>query len=404
MSVLAINAGSSSIRLAVFAPGAAPVRLRGGKIERIGSKDAQLSVAETGVAETGAPDGQRRIAIDGSSFSSALGGLMTWLESQRWIGEVRAVGHRVVHGMTRTEPQRATAELIEELKRIGTLDPEHIPQEVELVEAFCKRFPGLPQVLCFDTEFHRGMPRRATLLPIPRRYDAAGVRRYGFHGLSYTYLMQELGRLGDPSAIRGRVILAHLGSGCSLAAVRDGHCIDTTMGFTPTGGLMMGTRCGDLDPGALIHLAESGAMDVAALRRMVNHESGMMGVSESSADIRDLLDRESADRRAAEAVELFCYLAKKAVASFAGALGGLDTLVFSGGIGENSPDARARICEGLDFLGIELCPASNARNAGVISGDAGAAVKVRVIRTDEESVIAQLTARVLEIRPIGGTS
>jgi acetate kinase len=176
------------------------------------------------------------------------------------------------------------------------------------------------------------------------------------------------------------------------------------MGFTPTGGLMMGTRCGDLDPGILIHLAQSGGMDAAALRRTVNHESGMLGVSESSADIRDLLGRERVDVRAAEAVELFCYLAKKAVASFAGALGGLDELVFSGGIGENSPDARARICEGLEFLGIELCAASNARNAEVISHDTGAAVKVRVIRTDEESVIAQLTARVLEIRPIGETS
>jgi acetate kinase len=403
MSVLAINAGSSSIRLAVFAagaaPGFAPVRLRGGKIERIGRKDAQLSVAEAG-----APEEQARIAIDGSSFSSALEGLAAWLESQTWIGEVEAVGHRVVHGMTRTAPQRATPELLEELKKIGALDPEHIPQEVQLVEAFGKKFPDLPQVLCFDTEFHSGMPRRSTLLPIPRRYDAAGVRRYGFHGLSYTYLMQELARLGDPCAARGRVILAHLGSGASLAAVRDGRCVDTTMGFTPTGGLMMGTRCGDLDPGILIHLAQSGGLDAAALRRTVNHESGMLGVSESSADIRDLLRRERVDVRAAEAVELFCYLAKKAVASFAGALGGLDELVFSGGIGENSPDARARICEGLEFLGIELCAASNARNAEVISHDTGAAVKVRVIRTDEESVIAQLTARVLEIRPIGETS
>jgi len=399
MSVLAINAGSSSIRLAVFAAGEVPVRLRAGKIERIGRRDARLTVTVAGASEE-----EARIAIDGTSFSSTLDGLITWLGSQGWIGEVAAVGHRVVHGMTHTAPQRATPGLLEELKKLGPLDPEHIPQEVQLIEAFGKKFAALPQVLCFDTEFHRSMPRRATLLPIPRRYDAAGIRRYGFHGLSYTYLMQELARLKDPCAVKGRVVLAHLGSGASLAAVRDGHCIDTTMGFTPTGGLMMGTRCGDLDPGLLVHLAESGGMDAAALRRMVNHESGMMGVSESSADIRDLLERERADVRAAEAVELFCYIAKKAIASFAGALGGLDTLVFAGGIGENSPDARARICEGLEFLGIELGAAANARNADVISRDAGTAVTVRVIRTDEESVIAQLTARVLGIGPSGETS
>jgi acetate kinase len=298
--------------------------------------------------------------------------------------------------MSHTAPQRATSELLEELKRLGALDPEHIPQEIQLIEAFREKLPRLPQVLCFDTAFHRDMPRRSTLLPIPRRYDAAGIRRYGFHGLSYTYLMQELARLREPCAARGRVILAHLGSGASLAAVRDGHCIDTTMGFTPTGGLMMGTRSGDLDPGTLIYLADSESMDAAALRRMLNHESGLKGISESSADIRDLLKREAGDVRAAEAIDLFCYLARKAIASFAGALGGLDMLVFAGGIGENSPDIRARICADLAFLGIGLSAPRNARNADVISDDADSAVRVRVIRTDEESVIAQLTAQVLD--------
>jgi acetate kinase len=398
MSVLAINAGSSSIRFALFTAGTPPTRVRGGKLDRIGRRDSELTVVDGG---TPAP----QVGMDGTSFSSAVEGLLQWLEAQAWFGEVEAVGHRMVHGLTHTMPQRATQELLTDLTRIGALDPDHLPQEIQLVEAIGQRFPDLPQVLCFDTAFHRDLPRRAIQLAIPRRYEAAGIRRYGFHGLSYTYLMQELGRRRDPSAARGRVILAHLGSGASLAAVRDGRCIDTTMGFTPTGGLMMGTRPGDLDPGVLIYLADSEGMDAAALRRMLNHESGLKGVSDTSADIRDLLAREAEDVRAAEAIELFCYLAKKAVAAFAGALGGLDTLVFAGGIGENSPDIRARICAGLEFLGIELSGPRNARNAEVISGDAGdSAVAVRVIRTDEESVIAELTAQVIALRSAGETS
>ena len=399
MRILAINAGSSSIRFALFAEGAPPARVRGGKIDRIGHRDAELSMTERDAGAT-----PTRAGLNGSSFASAVDGLLTWLQSQDWLGEVESVGHRVVHGMAHTAPQRATGELLDELKRFRVLDPEHIPQEIQLIEAFRDRLPQLPQVLCFDTAFHRDMPRHSRLLPIPRRYDAAGIRRYGFHGLSYTYLMQELARLRDPCAARGRVILAHLGSGASLAAVRDGHCIDTTMGFTPTGGLMMGTRSGDLDPGTLIYLADSESMDAAALRRMLNHESGLKGISETSADIRDLLKREAGDVRAAEAIDLFCYLARKAIASFAGALGGLDTLVFAGGIGENSPDIRARICTDLAFLGIGLNAPRNARNADVISNDADSAVRVRVIRTDEESVIAQLTAQVLGAGTTGETS
>lgn len=397
MSVLALNAGSSSIRFALFEAGSAPVRVRGGKIDRIGHRDAELSVVDAG--EPVPP-----VAVDGTSFPSAVEELLKWLKSQPWFGEIEAVGHRVVHGMSHTAPQRATRELLRDLKRIGALDPEHLPQEIQLVEAIGARLPDLPQVLCFDTAFHRDMPRRATQLPIPRRYESLGIRRYGFHGLSYTYLLQELARLRDPHAAHGRVILAHLGSGASLAAVRDGRCIDTTMGFTPTGGLMMGTRSGDLDPGVLIYLAESERMDAPKFRRMLNHESGLKGVSDTSADVRDLLKREADDVRAAEAIELFCYLAKKAIASFAGALGGLDTLVFAGGIGENSPEIRARICEGLGFLGIGLCAPCNARNADVISGDGASAVTVRVIPTDEESVIAQLTAQVLDGRSAGETT
>jgi acetate kinase len=286
-------------------------------------------------------------------------------------------------------PQRVTAQLLEQLERITLYDPEHMPREIDLIEAVARRFRELPQVACFDTAFHRNMPRVATIVPIPRRFEAKGIRRYGFHGLSYTFLMQELKRIGDAAAASGRVILAHLGNGASLAAVRDGECIDTTMGFTPTSGLLMSTRCGDLDPGVLSFLEISESLDAGARQAMVNHESGLLGVSETSSDVRDLLAREAHDVRAAEALELFCYQAKKWLAAFAGALGGLDTLVFAGGIGENSAPIRARICAGLEFLGIELDEARNARNAPLISRDAG--VAVRVVHTDEESVIVRQT-------------
>jgi acetate kinase len=243
------------------------------------------------------------------------------------------------------------------------------------------------------------MPLVATQLPIPRRYAAQGVQRYGFHGLSYTYLLQELARLGDSAAARGRVILAHLGSGASLAAVRNGRCIDTSMGFTPTAGLVMGTRSGDLDPGLMSYLASSEAMTAVRFRTMVNHESGLLGVSETSADVRDLLERESGDSRAAEALALFCYQAKKWIGAFAAALGGLDTLVFAGGIGENAAPIRKRICDGLEYLGIGIDEEANRRHAQHISSETGYSVTVRVIRTNEESVIAASSIRLLQLTP-----
>jgi acetate kinase len=221
------------------------------------------------------------------------------------------------------------------------------------------------------------------------------VQRYGFHGLSYAYLMEELARLGDPAATTGRIILAHLGNGASLAAVRDGTSIDTSMGFTPTAGLVMSTRSGDLDPGLAPYLARTEHMTIKQFYEMVNHKSGLLGVSETSSDMQDLLAQEGHDIRAAEAVALFCYQAKKWIGAFAAALGGLDTLVFAGGIGENAPLVRTRICEGLGFLGIELSESRNVETAGVISTDAGRAT-VRVIRTDEDLMIARSVDRILE--------
>jgi acetate kinase len=263
-----------------------------------------------------------------------------------------------------------------------------------LTGAFHRRFPDLPQVACFDTAFHHDLPRVARILPIPRRYEAQGVRRYGFHGLSYAFLVEELARLAGSEAAQGRVILAHLGNGASLAAVHGGKSIDTSMGFTPVAGLVMSTRSGDLDPGLLWYLAGTEGLDAKRFNEMVNFESGLLGVSETGSDMHDLLDRETLDVRAAEAVALFCYQVKKWIGAFAAALGGLDTLVFAGGIGENAPVVRARICHGLEFLGIQLEEKQNVANAGVISA-AASRVAVRVIHTDEEWMIAKTVCRVL---------
>lgn len=365
--ILAINSGSSSIRFAIYEAGATLRRRFDGKIDRIGLRDHRAAVSD----------------------------LLHRLATQPVFASVKAVGHRVVHGMKHSEPERVTPALLAELRRITPYDPDHLPREIALIEAFLRRYPKLHQVACFDTAFHRTMPQIARLLPIPRCYAAKGVERYGFHGLSYAYLLEEFGRL-DATAAKGRVILAHLGNGASLAAVHRGKCIDTSMGFTPAAGLVMSTRTGDLDPGLVYYLARTARMTAAQFQRMVNHESGLLGVSGTSSDLRDLLAREARDPRAADAVALFCYQAKKWIGSFAAALGGLDTLVFAGGIGENAPLIRERICNGLGFLGVELNPKRNARNAALISVDARR-VKVRVMRTDEQLMIARSVARVLHL-------
>ena len=391
-NVLTLNGGSSSIRFAIYDAKDVSSALLNGKLERIGMDGTNLTVDAGGAGKRS----QAKTDVDASDHRSAVDFLFKWLGSQPAFETLCAVGHRVVHGMKHSDPQRITPDLLAELKRIVPYDPEHLPREIELIETVGRRLPKVPQVACFDTAFHRSMPRVATILPIPRRYEAKGVQRYGFHGLSYTYLMGELEHVAGADAAHGRVILAHLGNGASLAAVRDGRCIDTSMGFTPTAGLVMSTRSGDLDPGVMSFLAATESMDADAYQTMVTHESGLLGVSEVSSDIRDLLAREEHDVRAAEAVALFCYQVKKWIGSFAAALGGLDTLVFAGGIGENAVPIRARICEGLQFLGIEVDDARNARSEPSISADTGR-VTVRVIRTDEESVIARSTLRVLAL-------
>jgi acetate kinase len=384
--ILTINGGSSSIKFALYEAGEPLQRGLDGKVDRIGLSGTNLTFRDA----KGMPPTSRKMAA--ADHKSAAKSLLDFLEAQPDFPSVKAVGHRVVHGMQHTAPELVTQELLDELHRIRPYDPEHLPREIELIEAFRQRHPQLPQVVCFDTAFHRSMPRVAKLLPIPRRFDAKGIQRYGFHGLSYAYLMEELARLGDPAAKTGRVILAHLGNGASLAAVREGQSIDTSMGFTPTAGLVMSTRSGDLDPGLAPYLARTEKMTTPQFYKMVNHESGLLGVSETTSDMRDLLAQEASDLRAAEAVALFCYQAKKWIGSFAAALGGLDTLVFAGGIGENCPAIRTRICEGLEFLGMELHEPRNSENEAVISSDTCRAT-VRVIRTDEELMIARSVLR-----------
>ena len=387
--VLTINAGSSSIKFALFRRGPSVARVLSGKVERIGLPGSMLSVTDATTGNT------EQRTIQAANHGAGVPAFMEVLGRQDDLSGLSAVGHRVVHGgMRYTDPQRITPDVLRELKQLSPYDPEHMPAEIGLIETFSRQYPDLPQVACFDTAFHRDLPRIARLLPIPRRYYTQGVRRYGFHGLSYAYLMEELQRLGGNKEAHGRVILAHLGNGASLAAVRGGKSLDTTMGFTPTAGLPMSTRSGDLDPGIVAYLARHEGMSVDQFHEMVNAKSGLLGISESSPDVRDLLAREDQDERAADAIALFCYHTKRWIGAFAAVLGGLDTLVFSGGIGENSPDIRARVCDGLGFLDIELDGDRNTGGRPIISRD-GNTPMVRVIRTDEEMQMAKLVLNVL---------
>ena len=390
-TILILNGGSSSIKFALFALNPMLRLMIKGEIERIGTTDALFSTQE------GSREAHATRPVAAADYASAVNLLIDWIDEKDIDGTLIAVGHRIVHGGANFhEPQRLTSILMAELQRLAPLDRQHMPGEISLADAFQQRFPKVPQIACFDTAFHHDLPRVAQMLAIPRRYEAHGVRRYGFHGLSYEFLMSELIQIDGAAAARGRIILAHLGNGASLAAVADGKPVDTSMSFTPTAGVPMGTRSGDLDPGLVSYMARSENMDAQQFDEMVNFKSGLLGVSETSADMRDLLNVEIEDPRAAEAVALYCYQIKKYIGAYSAALGGLDTLVFAGGIGEKASVVRARICTGLGFLGIELDASSNEQNATVISADS-ARVKVRVIRTNEELVIARSVCRVLGI-------
>ena len=390
-AVLTLNAGSSSVKWALFRMDSLPVRAATGKIERIGLRDGIVTVTDVATGHN-----ERRIEQVPDHAASVRLLIDQLAQSGKGLS-VQAIGHRVVHGGSRyADPQVVSAAVMEELRRLSPYDPEHLPAEITFIEAFGTEYPQVPQVACFDTGFHQHLPPVARLLAIPRRYEKLGIRRYGFHGLSYAFLMEELERVAGPDAARGKVILAHLGNGASLAAVRDGVSIDTSMGFTPASGLPMSTRSGDLDPGLVSYLARTEGLTADQFHHMVNAQSGLLGLSEISPDLRDLLEQEGRDTRAAEAVALFCYQGKKWIGAYAAALGGVEQLVFSGGIGEHAAVVRARMCEGLDFLGIRLDEGRNQANADVISSPESR-VTVRVIRTDEESQIAQSVCRLLAL-------
>jgi acetate kinase len=396
-NVLTINSGSSSLRFAVFRDSGALERALTGKFDRLGLPDARLAYTDPRTGK------KTETGLGQADHVACVQRLIGLLEQMDPGLAVDAIGHRIVHGGPRyLEPQQVDGEMLAELRRLSPFDPEHLPAEIAVMEAFAARFPGVPQIACFDTAFHRDMPRVAAMLPIPRRYEAQGVRRYGFHGLSYTYLLAELERLAGRAAAQGRVILAHLGNGASMAAVREGRCMDTTMGFTPAAGLVMSTRTGDIDPGLVAFLARTEGMTAEQFHEMAITRSGLLGVSEISSDVRDLEARAASDIRAAEALALFCYQARKWIGALSSALGGLDTLVFAGGIGENAPGLRAQICEGLGFLGVELDAQRNKANDPIISTEASR-VTVRVIRTDEELLIAQSMSRLLGKKPQGNT-
>ncbi|HWR54054.1 MAG TPA: acetate/propionate family kinase [Bryobacteraceae bacterium] len=381
--ILTINGGSSTIKFAVFTSEEPPERILSGQLEHIGPSGAVLNATEPATAQS------HHVPVSASDHRQAAGVLIDWIA--QWNGHDRfaAIGHRVVHGgLTLDEHQVVTPELMRELCRTQPLDLAHLPREIALIEAFRDRFPGITQIACFDTAFHSELPRIAKLLPIPRRYTDAGVRRLGFHGLSYMYLIGELRRVAG-SAADGRVIIAHLGSGASMAALLSGRPVDTSMAFTPTAGLMMGTRPGDLDPGLLVYMMRTEKLTPEQMDDFVSHRCGMTGVSDGISDMRELISRRAADTKAAEAVDLFCYQAKKWIGAYAAVLGGLDTLVFSGGIGERSPEARSGICGGLEFLGLHLDAALNSASAAVISTPASR-VAVRVIPTDEELMVANI--------------
>lgn len=381
--LITVNGGSSSVKLAAYTCGEQRQLVMRAHIEGIGKAEPLMTVSH---ADNRPPDTCTVQVMDHASAASAL---VKWLDHSGF-DPIVAVGHRVVHGgMHLLDHEVITPNLVAELRRVQYLDLAHLPLEIALVQAFTERFPGVPQVACFDTAFHRDLPRTAQLLPIPRRYLDTGVRRFGFHGLSYTYLMQALEQAGGQESANGRVILAHLGSGASMAAVHEGRPVDTTMGFTPAAGVVMATRPGDLDPGLLVYLMRTEGLSPEQMDDFIARQCGLAGVSGGFSDLRELMKRRETDRHAAEAVALFCYSARKWIGAYMAVLGGLDTLVFSGGIGENSAPVRAAICGGLAAFGLELDERRNAASAPIISADSSR-VTVRVIPTDEEAVMAKI--------------
>ena len=394
--VLAINAGSSSIKFAIFElcsdVSDRIVQILEGAVDEIG-ENATFWIKNANHSEN------FNKTIQAADNKAAVAILLSWIEEHFRETALTAIGHRFVHGGPEYfEAQKMSPKMLADLRKLSFFDPKHLPSELLLCDALQKKFPHVPQIACFDTAFHRDMPRVAQMLPLPRRYQAQGVHRYGFHGLSYSYLMHELSASHQSASSANKIVLAHLGSGASLAAVSANKPIDTSMGFTPNSGVPMGTRSGNLDPGLVSYFAHTEGLNTKGFDEMVNFQSGLLGISETSSNMRVLLEQETTDIRSAEAIELFCYEVKKCIGAFAAALGGLDVLVFSGGIGEHSSVVRSRICEGLKFLGIELNEEINMTNAAIISVNE-AKVCVRVLHADEARMIAMNVCRILSLQP-----
>jgi acetate kinase len=382
--LITINTGSSSIKAAVYASGGDGPPLSRIDADRVDSPGATMLVSDAG----GTTVSQEPITKGG--FDGALEVVAGRIERLN-LGTAIGVGHRVVHGGREYfSPQRVEPAMLDHLRELVPVDPEHLPQAIAGIETMSREFPQASQVVCFDTGFHRDMPRFAQLYGLPYALAEDGILRYGFHGLSFESIVRQL---RAKEQLLEKLVVAHLGNGASIAAIRGGRSTDTTMGFSPTGGLVMGTRSGDLDPGVLVYLLESRGMDVSGLSRLVNRESGLLGLSGSSSDMRDLLLAEAGDERASMAVEVYCYVARKQLAAMAAALDGVDLLVFTGGIGEHSAEIRKRICSGLGFLGVALDDRRNGTGAGTISSDG--TVTVMVVPSDEDGMIARHTAEVL---------
>ena len=386
--VLTVNTGSSSLKVALFALLQDTTMVAAAEVERIGLPGSLLRV--TSVRDGSASEH----GTDAPDHPAALRAVMEWLGRSGHDRAFKAVAHRIVHGGHRyRDPRTITVSVLDDLRALIWIDPDHMPQALAAIQTISESHPGIPQIACFDTAFHRALPRVAQMYALPRRFWDAGVRRYGFHGLSCEFIIHELSRVAPEAAAR-RVVIAHLGNGASLTAVRDGLSVETTMGFSPTGGLVMSTRSGDLDPSVLLYALQREGMSPEAISRLVNHEAGMLGVSETTHDMRDLIEREATDSRAADAVALFCYGVRKDIGALVATLGGLETLVFTAGIGAHAASVRARICAGLSCFGIEIDAGRNAAHAPVVSRDGGAVV-VRVMETDEDRMLAGHARRVL---------
>jgi acetate kinase len=388
-NILTINSGSSSIKFALYRMGEDETLVFSGSAGGIG--------AGSGFFRTN--DGGGKSLADKSvhmpNHNEALREITDWLKNMAGSDPFEAVGHRLVHGGSRfSKTHLITPQMMETLEELIPYAPDHLPHEIKAIRVFITSYPEVKEVACFDTAFHRTMPAVAQIFALPGDLRQHGVLRYGFHGISYEYLFGELRREAGKEAAAGRIIMAHLGNGASMAALKEGRSLDTTMGFSPAGGLVMSTRSGDLDPGVLVYLLKEKGLDVPAVNHMVNKEGGLLGISGISPDMKTLLAEERQNAHAAQAVELFCYQAKKFLGALAAVLGGLDTLIFTGGIGERAPSIRRRICENLEFLGVRLDRSLNETNSPIISRK-DSPVTVRVLKTNEELMIARHTRDIL---------